>query len=241
MKKSLFFVLSAMLLSSPFVGVYTIHSSVYAEETIEEVKEEKDKKKEKKPKVKKPKKLSGVAGEIQIYAEKFATKDQKAKLEALIKQHQTDKENFKTQHDERLKSIKAQLEELGKDGDKEKISALKTEDKEIKQKSKAIDTKTKADFMTMLNADQKVSLNGALAGKKVVGQFKKAKLSKEQVSQIEGLAMTQAKENKEADASQLSKIVYKKAADEVLTEEQRALVIKPKKPKKEKKPDAVKA
>lgn len=207
-----------------------------------------DKPKAKKPRKDRPKKdKSGLRGEYSIMASVLKlTDDQKAKLEALLKEM---KEAVRTEAEaakEKLAELKKAMEAAKKADDKAAGQAARKKMAELRKGSLAVRAGYQKKILELMTAEQRAKWGGFVLYRRVCRTFAKAKLTDDQkkavrplcdaaAKELGDLALSTAREDKKKIAAALKKLGGKITGDILTTEQVEGMKKKPKPAPKDKK------
>ena len=220
-------------------------------EPAEEDKPKAKAKKARKEKRDRPKKAkSAIRGEYAIMASEVElTDDQKAKLEALIKEMNDAVRKDMEAAKEKAAELKKAIEDAKKAKNKEAGQEARKKLTELKKSSQAIRADYQKKIRELLTPEQRTKWGGFVLYRRVCGRFAKAKLTDDQkksvrtqcdaaAKELGDLAVSAAtKEDKQKLGAEIKKL-YEKITTDVLTNEQREAMKKPReKAKGDKKKD----
>lgn len=204
-------------------------------------------KKARKEKPNRPKKgKSGLRGEYAIMGSVLKlTDDQKAKLEALIKEMNEAVRTEMEAAKEKMAEVKKEMEAAKKAKDKAAGQAARKKMTELKKASLAVKAGFQKKILELLTAEQRGKWGGFVLYRRVSGMFAKAKLTDDQkktirplcdaaAKELGDLALSTAREDKKKIGAALKKL-GDKITKEILTNEQAEGMKKKPKPKGDKK------
>ncbi len=206
-----------------------------------------DKPKAKKPRKDKPKKgKSGLRGEYAIMGSVLKlTDDQKAKLEALLKEMKEAIRTDMAASKEKAAEIKKEMEAAKKAEDKAAGQAARKKMMELKKASLVVKAGFQKKILELLTAEQRGKWGGFVLYRRICRVFAKAKLTDDQkkavrplcdaaAKELGDLALSTAREDKKKIGAALKKLGVK-ITGEILTNEQVEGMKKKPKPKGDKK------
>ncbi len=187
---------------------------------------------------KKPKSIA--KGEYAIMIKYLAIEgDQLAAFNTAVQARNEASAAWKAKHADKL----AQLKEAGKSDNADAAKAAKAEMRKLKAEEREVIDAHRDKIFAVLTPDQRVTWQGFNFYRGAMTKFSKAKLTEEQSQKVRALAASASKEHgllkddKRKTRDAVVRPLYERIEKEVLTDDQRAALAKPKKDDSKKKPE----